>query len=435
MAQLTQYLKPNQTYTIALTQPGTVQISCDRPATIKTIVTPGDDVTLMVDAPAPTPPPPTPMPTPPVHSGGSDVEITPGQTIATVIDTARVGSADRPTVVYLRKGRYVGGINPPSHIRLIGEAGVVVSGRLRLSSGSRNIHVINIAFQGTREQDYGLDSVFSGVGPADVLVDRCGFDGFGGGIRMQHANSSDLAKYARNIAIRRTRLTHMSATGDHEGHGAFLQNCWGVLLEENFIDGAGAAGTIREIWVHGVYSKEGNRDVVLRRNWVENAESFGLQARGTTRRQDDSVTLPGPIVDQNVIVNACNGICLDGNNALATNNLIGVRYFHNKARGHINGWAGIYASVGSLRQGGNIRFRSPGKSNIDGYKDSAWRNDIRKDDVWCRQQGPCRTISTGEPDIDAVNNEVDLSDLTEAIRAGSDIGAAVNLAQARVRGK
>ncbi len=368
---------------------------------------------VIVEVTAPVADPPIVIP--PVQPSGHDVIVKPGQSLNSVIAAGGGGKS-----YGVEAGTYGGLRNLPDNIK------VVALGAVKL----------------TGSHDYGIDLLWDNKpGPQNVTLEGLTVHGFGGGARIQHMDlgNAPRSQHARNIVFRRCRLTGMTGAGSHSGHGVFAVNVDGLLIEECFIADAGAAGTIRDIWVHGVYSKEGNRGVVLRKNFVVNAENFGLQARGTTWREDDSVTVPGPIIDGNLIIDAVNGIAIDGHNARVTNNVIGVRHFHLIPLGtRRSGWSGIYGSVGTLTQGNNVRFRSAGASNrSDGWKDGPWRNAARKDDVWCRgypdNEATCKTVLSGAPDVDAITKTVDLSDLVVRARAGEAISGLVDAGQARVR--
>jgi hypothetical protein len=360
----------------------------------------------VVAAYAPTPTEP-PIVVPPVQPSGHDVIVKPGQSLSSVI---QAGGGNKSYGV--EAGTYGQLRGLPNNIKIVALGAVKLTG----------------------SNDYGIDLLWDNKpGPRNVTFEGLTVHAFNGGARIQHMDieNAPRSQHAQNIVFRQCRFTGMRGTGSHSGHGIFAANVDGLMLEECFIADAGAAGTIRDIWVHGLYSKEGNRGVIVKRCFVVNAENFGLQARGTTWREDDTVTVPGPIFDGNLIIDAVNGIAVDGNNARVTNNAIGVRHFHLGTRR--SGWSGVYGSVGTLWQGGNIRFRSAGASNrTDGWKDNAWRNASRSDDVWCRR-GPCKTISSGTPDVDAVGKTVDLSDLVARARAGEDVGKLVGEGQARAR--
>lgn len=392
-----------------------VDVKYNNPGVRIITISPGDDVELTIVAagtptPPVTPPPITPPVTPPpVHTGGSDVEIKPGDPVNATLTKAGSGTAAKPKTIGFQPGEYKTALSIKlNHVRLIALGGPVV-------------------FKGSAT--YGLDALFKGAGPQNVVFDGLTLSGFGFGVRVQDEVAAATA--ARDIVFRNMRIVNLTGSGAKDGHGIYCKLVDGLTIEECFIDGAGLAGHIRDMWVHGVYSKETNKRVVMRRNFANDAENFGLQARNSTHLWNDADDGdPGPVFEDNVIYNACNGICIDGKRGRVTGNIVGVRNFLLGTRK--NGWSAVYASVGQLTQGNNIRFRAAGPVNRpDGFQDSAWRNAKRTDDDWC-WRGACNTIHT-TPDIDAIGTTIDLSDHVTRLRANEAIGVVVDEAQARVR--
>ena len=385
---------------------------------------------IQLDVKAAPPPPPPPL---------WDVEIRPGDNITSKLNGAGSGTIADPVRVGIHPGVYTGSIRLSTSHVFIGAVGAAPTIQGACSGGGTaitNVTIKGLNFTGPVTTTYGLDFVFTAAIDGLTFED-CTVTGFGGGARFQHANNTSatpFSAYAKNISLRRCRLKKPLSTDSHGGHNIFVCNVNGFTLEECFLDGAGRAKNSRGLFVHGLYSKEGNRRVIVRRNFVNDSENFGIQTRGPTWTWNAPDTGDiGPVVEDNVVYDCVGGIAVDGIRARVVSNVIGALPFHTGSTWK-HGRSGVYGSVGTLNQGNNLRFMAAGQPNrTDGWTQEAWRNDDRDDDVWC-WRGACNTVVPGAADVDALTTKTkDLSDLVTRLRAGDDIGTIVRQAQERVR--
>lgn len=143
------------------------------------------------------------------------------------------------------------------------------------------------------------------VGSTDVLVEDCLIERYQTNIVMQ----GYFGRHA-DFRLRRSVIVDAFATGNAtSGHGLYLSNTDGVLIEENLFDHNGWNETIPDakatIFRHDVYVQSGSgtcSDVVARRNVFANAASHGLQMR------------PGGVVLENVFARNSIALLLGGGN-------------------------------------------------------------------------------------------------------------------------
>lgn len=96
--------------------------------------------------------------------------------------------------------------------------------------------------------------------------------------------------YMRNLTVRRSLLLDAYPSGSGHSQGMYLNKTNGTLIEETVVDRSGWSNPDRSnatVFNHGIYMSAANDNAVVRRNFIANSSSHGLQMRGGGVVQDN----------------------------------------------------------------------------------------------------------------------------------------------------
>jgi len=162
---------------------------------------------------------------------------------------------------------------------------------------------------------YGVRWIRDG---GDFLIEDCKFDSYTYNIDIE----ADTLAYGSitNVSIRRNTIVDAYTTGSAHGQGLFCTRINYLLVEENLFDHNGwkaIVGETPDIFKHNIYidtsNGQGSEAPIIRRNFLTNASSHGLQARS------------GGFVYENVVVRNSIGILLGGGTVSANTHVNGVQ--------------------------------------------------------------------------------------------------------------
>lgn len=138
----------------------------------------------------------------------------------------------------------------------------------------------------------------------DLLVEDCLIEGY-----QINVSVPGWGGRKRDVKIRRNVLVDAISTSGTVGHGIYLANCDGVLIEENVLDHNGwnpaIPGAVPSMFRHGIYVQSGSgacTDVVVRRNIISSSASHGLHLR------------PGGVAEDNLFLRNSIALSLGGGN-------------------------------------------------------------------------------------------------------------------------